>query len=76
MGRDKKFSEPMPLPKGKKLATLRDDLTYAACRLSRCETRTCQHVRSAVASSIKRTTDSKASHRLDKPLARSKKDQV
>jgi hypothetical protein len=37
MGRDKKFSEPMPLPKGKKLATLRDDLTYAACRLSRCE---------------------------------------
>ena len=75
MVRDKKFSESMPLPKGKKLSTLRD-FTYTACRLSRCETRSCQHVRSAVASSIKRTTDSKASHRLDKPLARSKKDQV
>src|ERR1019366_2304936 len=35
-----------------------------------------EHVRSAVASSIRRTTDSKASHRLNKPLARSKKDQV
>jgi hypothetical protein len=41
-----------------------------------CGKRTGQHVRSAVGSLIKRTTDSKASHRLDKPLARSKKDQV
>jgi hypothetical protein len=30
MGWDKKFSEPIPLPKGKKLATLRDAAVYIA----------------------------------------------
>ena len=37
-----------------------------------CGKRTGQHVRSAVTSLIKLTPDSKASHRLDKPLSRSK----